>query len=385
MKKNKVWWAASVGVFIVAVIAYNYAAGAQQVDTAVVKKGVLSKTIMETGYVQTVDQYDVQVQQGGQVLELPVKAGETVKQGQILMVLGNPDLQTAASQAQAQLSTVQGQLAQAQQTLTSNQVELQDAQTAYDRQRELQSAGASAPADLEAANSRLLKAGDAVQRQEEYIESLVKSVEVNRQLVDENQSKTTSLTVVSPGDGTLLDLPVKAGAVVTAGSTVAQIGTPHRLEVQADLLSDQLADVRLGQNVYISAAVLGDKVLTGKLREIRPRAYAKTSALGVEQRRVPVFTDLPDPSILKPGYEVQVRVETARKDGALLLPREAVKTTSQGHYQVIKIQQGRVKYQDVTLGLNNQDQVEILTGLQEGDQVVRDASQQLTENTRVKG
>ncbi len=50
----------------------------------------------------------------------------------------------------------------------------------------------------------------------------------------------------------------------------------------------------------------------------------------------------------------------------------------------MKIRKGRVKYQDVTLGLNNQEQVEILNGLQEGDQVVLDANLQLSANTRVK-
>ena len=117
---------------------------------------------------------------------------------------------------------------------------------------------------------------------------------------------------------------------------------------------------------------------------IRPRAYTKTLALGVEQRRVPIFVDLQGPSILKPGYEVQVQVETARKENVLLLPREAVQSIDQSHFRVMKIQKGRVKYQDVTLGLSNQEQVEIVSGLQEGDQVVLDATLQLSANTRSK-
>ena len=384
MKKSKVWWSTLSGGIILAVMAYSYIIGAQPVDTTVVKKGVLSKTIMETGYVQTVDQYDIQAQQGGKVVEVPVKVGQLVAKGQTLMVLENPDLQAADSQVQAQWSTVQGELTLAQQALTGDQLEMKDAQTAYDRQKELYAAGAVSAADLEAANSRLLKAQDTSQRQQEYIVNLQNSTKNYYQMVTEYYSKTASLIVVSPSDGTLLDLPIKMGAVVAAGTTVAQIGTPERLEVQVDLLTDQLGDIQVGQNVYISAPVLGDAILTGKLREIRPRAYAKTSALGVEQRRVPIFVDLQDPSILKPGYEVEVRVETARRDNALLLPRESVQSVDQSHFRVMKIQKGRVKYQDVTLGLNNQEQVEILNGLQEGDQVVLDANLQLSANTRVK-
>ena len=351
MKKSKAGWAAVLGVIILAVMVYSYAAGAQVVNATVVKKGMLSKTIMETGYVQSVDQYDIQTQQGGQVVEVPVKVGQLVAKGQTLMVLKNPDLQAAASQAQAQLSSVQGELTLAQQTLTNDQLETKDAQLAYDRQKALQSAGAVSAANIEAANSRLIKAQDTSKSQQEYIVNLQNSIKDYSQMVAENQNITASLIVISPSDGSLLDLPIKIGAVVTAGTTVAQIGTPNSLEVKADLLTDQLGDVEVGQNVYISAPVLGDNVLNGKIREIRPRAYVKTSALGVEQRRVPIFIDLHDPAILKPGYEVEVRVETARRDNALLLPRGSVQSVDLNHFQVMKIQKGWVKISGCDFGI----------------------------------
>ena len=156
------------------------------------------------------------------------------------------------------------------------------------------------------------------------------------------------------------------------------------MEVKADILSDDLSEVRLGQRVVITAPVLGQSNITGEVRKIYPQAEEKTSALGVVQRRVPVIIRMDSASVLKPGYEVRVAIETATRDNVLVVPRESVRTVGEGQKEVMAVVDGKVRHLPVQLGVTNSETVEITGGLQAGDKVITDGSQNLAEGMRVK-
>jgi HlyD family secretion protein len=179
-------------------------------------------------------------------------------------------------------------------------------------------------------------------------------------------------------------LPVKREEVVGPMTLVATVAAAGQLEVKADILSDDLGEVKIGQKAVISAPVLGQDTLTGEVKKIYPRAEEKQSALGVIQRRVPVIITLPDPGPLKPGYEVRVAIETRTRDGVLVLPREAVRTTGDGQREVSVVVKDRVEHRPVQTGLSDQVMIEITGGLEEGDVVVRDGGLELKEKTKVK-
>jgi HlyD family secretion protein len=191
--------------------------------------------------------------------------------------------------------------------------------------------------------------------------------------------------VKSPTDGTVLNLPVKQEEVVNSGALLAVLAAAGQLEVKADILSDDLGEVRVGQKVSITAPVLGGKKLAGAVKKIYPSAEEKESALGVIQRRVPVIITLPDPDVLKPGYEVRVAIETLTREDVLVLPREAVRTTGDGLKEVMVVtQQGQVQRRTVQTGLSDQENIEITGGLESGEMIVMDAGLDLKEKTRVK-
>lgn len=384
VKNKKTWGIVGASVLIVLISAFYYVSSAQQVAGTKIQKGVLVNSISETGYVKTVDQYDVQAQNYGRVEKVMVATGQQVNSGTVLMELVNPDLDAEVEQAQAQLVLARGELSQAEQIMAGHQIEVSQARTGFERQKALYEAGAASKAEYEEARDRLQKAVDQAELQEQYIGQVQSKIAIYSDLTGSLQSKRSALTIKSPIDGTVLDLPGKEGMYITPGSLLAQIGTTSQLEIQADLLSDDLGDVQVGQPVTVTATVLGSEALTGVVSEIKPRAFAKTSALGVEQRRVPVIIQLNSGSKLKPGYEVRVSIEIARRNEVLLAPRESLISSGDGRYKIMKISENRVVFQDVELGLKGREYVEITGGLKEGELIVKDGSLALEDKARVK-
>ncbi|GEM_PF-2892388 len=95
------------------------------------------------------------------------------------------------------------------------------------------------------------------------------SLEQANLLLQERQlASGVMLTVQSPVDGVILSLPAEQEQVVTPGSVLASVAVPEKLEIKADILSDEMGEVSLGQRVKITAPVLGSKVLYGEVREI---------------------------------------------------------------------------------------------------------------------
>ncbi|MGE5391206.1 MAG: efflux RND transporter periplasmic adaptor subunit [Deltaproteobacteria bacterium] len=379
-RKRLIWAGVILVVIVLAVYAYS---GAQMVNTVKVEKGSISVRINETGYVQARSDFELQAVQAGYIKSLDVSIGDEVQAGQILLKLANPDLEISRTTAATQLAQAQAQLTAARQSLANFRIDLETSTKELKRTRQLYEAGAATEAEMEQAESAVQSLQETIDHQQEYIADLTEQASLSQQAVAQIDRKSEQLNIISPVAGTVLDLPLKQGAYVNYGTPVAQIGTPERLEVQADILGDQMADIKVGQKVFISSAVLGDKVLTGKVQTIRPRAFTKVSALGVEQRRVPVIINLDSISKLKPGYEVQISIETASRSGILTVPREAVQGTA-GNEKVMLLVNNRIKHQDIKTGLRNGDDIEIKSGLKPGDVIIQDASEDIADDTRVK-
>ena len=382
MNKKRLLWGGIILV-VLAMVVYGYLGKTQTVETVKLQTGSISARINETGYVQTVNDFEVQATQSGYINGIDAAIGDQVKPGQVLMRLDNSDLQISRTSAESQQAQSQAQLTVARQSLAGYRIEADSTAKDLQRTEQLFAAGAATQAELDEARSAMQSLQEKIDHQQQYIADLQRQVDLGREQVAEINQKAEQLTIVSPVAGTILDLPLKSGAYVNMGTLVAQIGTPEKLEVQADILDEQMGDIAAGQKVYISAAVLGEKELTGQVQTIRPRAFTKVSALGVEQRRVPVIIALDSTGKLKPAYEVEVSIETAAKNGILVLPREAIRS-NEGQDQVLKIVDGKIKHQDIKTGLSDEDKIEILTGLKAGDLIVRDASEDIPDGTKVK-
>lgn len=383
MKFRKTWLVGIV-VAVVIGIAALVLGGGQPVQVVEAQQGTFSQVVEETGYVQVVEEQQIQATQAARVSQLLLEAGDQVHNGQLLMILTNPELEAEIASVQSQLAQVESQLEQAQLQLVSLQAQLNQARNDMDRKKALLDAGALSEAEYQAAQLVLTQTESQLAQQESGAAALAKQVKDYQVMLDTLFTKRAELEVKSSVDGILLDLLVKKGQVVTPGMLLAQVGAGEELEVKIDLLSDEIRQVQVGQKATISSPVLGEKSLRGQIRKIYPQAYERVSALGVIQRRVPVLISLEETANLRPGYEVRVGIETVHKEDVTLLPREAIRLMNDGEYQVMTVVDNRIVSKPVKIGEKNQLSVEIIEGIQPGEMVVKDASLVLKEGSRVK-
>ncbi len=384
MKSKKAWIIG--GIILAAVILAVAIIGSSGEEVEVVKasSGTFVLTVEETGYVEAGNDREVQATVPAQVRELLVETGDKVIPGQVLIKLSSPELTTETESARSQLARTETELQAAELSVQSLHLELKQVENVLARKKALLELGALAQVEYEQAQLQVDKLRKSISQQEASVSGLNKQVASLGAVLYSLEEKAGELQVISPISGIILDLPVKAGQVVTPGTLLAQVGSNSQLEVKTELLSDDLRRVKTGQTTYITAPILGEKALTGQVSKIYPRAYEKTSALGVIQRRVPVIITLNQSANLQPGYEVRVAIETLRKEGVILLPRESIRLTEDGHYQVMVVNEGRIEERLIEIGEKNQQWVEVAKGIKVGETVVRDGNLELKQGSRVK-
>jgi len=384
MKSKKAWIIGGIILAVVIAIVAIMGSGGEQVEVVKASRGTFTLTVEETGYVQATNDREVQATTAAQVRELLVETGDKVVPGQVLIKLFSPELTAETESARSQLASMETELETAKLSVQSLRLDLKQAENDLIRKKTLLESGALARAEYEEAQLQVDKLRKSISQQEASVSGLNKQVASLSTMLDSLEEKAGELQVISPISGTILDLPVKVGDVVTPGTLLAQVGSNSQLEVKTELLSDDLRRVKTGQTTHITAPVLGDQALTGQVSKIFPRAYEKTSALGVIQRRVPVIIALNHSANLQTGYEVRVAIETLRKEGVILLPRESVRLTEDGHYRVLVVNEGRIKERLIEIGEKNQQWVEVIKGIKAGETVVRDGSLELKDGSRVK-
>jgi HlyD family secretion protein len=381
--RKKIFWVILLAIALTGII-YYFGTAATAVDMTTVGRGDISHTVVDTGYVQAADKVDIFAPQAGRIISLPVWVGQTVEKNQLLMVLQNRDLAMNSQQLQIQLNQANAAVNADQKALEQGNLELADSRIRFTRAQELYRAGAISQVEYDAARSLLDKALVSTEAQGQNLQSAQAQVNNYQSLVNSARNNEQELQVKSPISGTIMQLPMQQEEVVMYGTTLAQVASAEKLEIKVDLLSDDLGEVKLGQKVQITAPVLGDVVLNGEIIKIYPQAEEKTSALGVIQRRVPTIVKLDSIANLKPGYETRVSISTANRKNVIVVPREAVLTSSTGEKQVMRVINGRVGFRVVKTGLMDSKNIEIIAGLSAGDHIIKDASVVLKENARVK-
>ncbi|MFA0888450.1 MAG: efflux RND transporter periplasmic adaptor subunit [Synergistales bacterium] len=371
-------------VSVLAAIAWFFLGRRLAVETVRVSKGDLVRTVEEDGTVEAPDDRKIFATQLARVLEVPVEDGDAVRQGQILVRMKNPDLDVNVQETRTLLEKATKELRGAEARVESARLLLEDAVRNAARWERLYEAGGISLSELEGA--RLAEG----RSREDFLEA--RSAEASasalesglRRTLSELRAKGGELVVKSPIKGVVLELPAEKDKVLQPGDLVVTVAPEARMEVVSDVLSDALGGVAVGQKVRVTAPILGDRILEGRVFKIYPQAFEKLSALGVVQRRVKVKVRLPFEPQLKPGFEVRVAIETERRSDVLLLPVEAVRTTEDGRRLVRRIEGNRVQSGEVTTGLTDRRFLEILGGIGEGDEVLRDAGLDIEDGARVK-
>jgi multidrug efflux pump subunit AcrA (membrane-fusion protein) len=181
----------------------------------------------------------------------------------------------------------------------------------------------------------------------------------------EDQVKTGQL--IAPFDGEVTTLNIVPGREVEAHKSIAVIADPTSLDITADLTSNQLSVLEEGQTAEVTMSSAPGEVFEATLTQL-PYPYGTGGGeINVEDRDERVHVALLDPeaAALESGDLVKVTVMIERSEDTLWLPAAAIRTF-EGRKFVMVRQEDRLQKVDVTLGIEGEDRVEILDGLEEG-------------------
>lgn len=198
----------------------------------------------------------------------------------------------------------------------------------------------------------------------------------------------------SPVDGVILERAIVNEQYLAAGTTLLRIGQLEQLEIEADVLSEDVVQIRPGDTVEIYGPAVGATAgngVAGIVDRIYPSGFMKISSLGVEQQRVTiivrfdegVLSQLREARELGVDYRVRVRIFTEERSDTLLVPRSALFRSADNGWEVFVVRGDRAEKQRVEVGLMNDEAVEITTGLGEGDTVILAPESNLEAGTRV--
>jgi membrane fusion protein, copper/silver efflux system len=184
----------------------------------------------------------------------------------------------------------------------------------------------------------------------------------------EHRGKAEPLfTVYAPSSGIVLKREALPGKYVEPGTTLYEVADLSRVWISADIYESEVASVKLDQPMSVSFAAYPGEIFRGSKAYIYP-------SLNTEARTVRVRFELPNPGLkLKPGMYGNVILQTDAVK-ALVVPKEAVLET--GLRQLVFMDRGQGRYEQrlVKLGRRNQDEVEVMEGLKEGDRIVTSAN-----------
>ncbi|KRB79518.1 efflux RND transporter periplasmic adaptor subunit [Noviherbaspirillum sp. Root189] len=187
-----------------------------------------------------------------------------------------------------------------------------------------------------------------------------------------------NLTLTSPVAGVVTELPIRDGAMVSPGMTVAKVAALSKVWLVAEIPEQQANAVRPGMKVDASFAGNPDRKYSGQVREILPGVSVTTRTV---QARLEL--DNRDDS-LTPGMLMRVQVRAEKAVPRLVVPTEAVITSGKRSVVLVAAENNSIQPVVVTTGRDMGDNTEVLSGLTEGQKVVASGQFLIDSEARLK-
>lgn len=355
-----------------------------QGNTARVRRGSIEATVDALGRVEPQRQLALSTRASGTVRAIPVREGESVSEGALLLELDATDYRTAIEQAERNLRVREKQLEDALSAPSAADISLArarlrrataarlNAQKDYDEIKDEPEAESSDEAlDLEVAKLEYEIAKAEFDRvmggaSELQIEQLEAEVADARLALHQAHQRLGYAQIVAPFSGVVMRVQAQVDANVQAYTPVVWIADLSALEIVAEIDELDVPAVAEGQEVLVRFDAFPGDSVAGELVRLSP-GPTDTRGVTTYEGRIRFVTSLS----VRPGMGATLTITTGQVEGALLVPRGAVRQI--GRSSVVRVLEGRrVREIVVVTGLSDGVEIEILSGLEEDDTVLLD-------------
>lgn len=352
------------------------------VDSGLVTTGPLQVTLDAEGFTRVNDRYVVGAPVSGRLSRVILEEGEHVRKGDKVAELLPAALDSREyREASARAASAKASFDEAVARERRVALDFLQAERRQVRYRNLYREGAVSREAFEMAENEAMVLHKEADAARSAAASARYAFQAQQAAID-SQTMGIPVPVLAPAAGTVLRIHEKSERVVTAGTTLVDIGDPSRIEVVIDVLSSDAVRVRTGNTVIIDDWG-GEKSLRGVVRTVEPAAFTRISALGIEEKRVNVVAVLGrfEPR-LGDNFRVQTRIVLQEAGNVLRVPVSSLFRDASG-WKVFLIERGKAVEKPVRIGMRGAIQAEVLDGLQEGDRVVVHPTNELSHGMRV--
>jgi HlyD family secretion protein len=382
------WWVTALAILAAVIVLAAFVSRRDDsvaVRTAVVEQSSIRSLISTNGKIEPVNNFEAHAPAATSIRRVLVKEGDSVKKGQLLIVLDDADARAQAARAQTQLKTAQASLSASERGGTQEEVlDLQaqlvkagnnrdSAQHNLDALKRLEQQGAASAGEVRVAQDALAAADAQLnflqQKQtKRYSNAELARVDAQRTeaqaTYDAAQDILAKSNVRAPFDGIVYSLPVKQGGFVAAGDLLLQVADLRKVIVRAFVDEPDVGRLVSGDAIDVTWDAVPGRVWHAVVTAVPSTVKLHGS------RNVGETTSIVDNADLKllPNINVGVTIVIAEHDNVLILPREAVRMDDSKPY-VLQVNGHELKRRDVETALSNLTAVEIKRGLAAKDVV----------------
>ena len=370
------------------------------VSAEVVAKRSVVETVTASGKIYPVSQVAIAAEISGEIVELPIKEGDKVKEGDLLMRI-NPDLyESQVEQAQAGLDNTKAQLATARGRVLQTKMQMDNAKIAFDRSTQLLKDKVISQQEFEQSQLAYQTAQAEYQISQESVTAMEYTVKSSEAMLKEMHNNFKRTAIYAPANGTVVGLNKKKGEKVLGtiqmtGDQLMTIADLTNMEIQVDVSESDVLRIDVGDTAEIEVDAYLNRKFKGVVFQIANSAGTSGSVLSsvtdqATNFKVKIYIlpesyqDLMDKGgenkyPFYPGMSATVEIKTDVSENVLTVPIQAVAaredTTAQGKEKPVKeivfvLEGDKVKEVTVKSGLQDDAYIEIKEGLKEGTKVI---------------
>lgn len=365
----------TLGLLIVGGLAYYFFVGNNNQQstylTEKVTRGNIEKTVVASGSISSINEVDVGAQVSGKITRLYVILGQEVKKGDLIADIDSTTQINALNTKKAALASYQAQL-------KAKETALSVAQSAYSRYSKLYGQKATSLDELNNAKNTF----DAAKSEVDALKESIKQAEIEVNTAETNEGYTQ---ITSPIDGTIISTPISEGQTVNSAQTTPTIVTVadlNKMLVKPEISEGDITKVKAGQ--VVSFTILSDPNTHYKsvISSVDPATTTKSdntstsssssstsSSTSAVYYYANLIVDNPDRT-LRIGMTTENNIKIADAQNVLLVSNMAIQKREGKTFVNVLNENKQPEMREVEIGVQNDFQTEIKSGLVEGDKVI---------------
>jgi RND family efflux transporter MFP subunit len=347
----------------------------------------LSSQLSISSEFQPYQEVNVYAKVSGYIQKLDVNWGTHVKQGQSLAVLEIPELQQQLQQDEASVKKSEQDVARANEELNRSESVYKVTHLTYARLADVQKSRPElvAQEEVDVAQGKDMEASAGVSAAKDAVAGSEQQLIESKAALEKDRAMFAYARITAPFEGVVTEIDAYTGALLPAGTSsnkgdqaLCHLSQNNLLRLVIPVPERAVADVHVGEDITVRVSTL-NKTLVGKISLFSDQIDPETRTMHTE-------VTVPNPTYeIVPGMYATVQIQLHTVQNVLTVPVQAVQTSGETQGSVLVVGgDNRIEKRDVTLGIENAADVEILSGLSDNDRVVFGEQSQFKPGELVK-